>query len=451
MSDNIDILIKSNVAKMFTREHVDTHYMKGMYDMTTEKLTERQASLAILSSLVTSTSEPSIAENTNIYKAGNGIILNLEGAVADNAGCDAIQFNVFRKLGEQGGLKVTISSFNNPVNEDEEEAHTILERVDGVDFFQWLAGFEPQLQSMLSSVAPLEQGAPESVEEYVEDEGEELSEELLSEDEHDEVKEEIEETLERIEQTDADAEVGLTALRGSLAQLASDYANGYVPSVVVPEDKDLRPMDEHDIAAANLLGESYDESAFEGSDQDEEELALWESGEGVIDDSVFNGDHEERDDENSESIPSYLSVVDEDEDDLKAEEWEEKHAEELENVLAVEDPENELPDLGDLHTNLHEVGEDDYFEAGLEAENDHVIHLDEEDEGAVISPANDRIETNVELTDSGDIDVIVVDDEGNVVDSETEEGGSSDESEAESDVLNDDAHFEQPKPHRSDS
>lgn len=398
--------------------------------MTELHLTERQASSAVLSMLISSTQEPQIARNTEIYKSGNGIVLNLEGDIADNAGYNAVQFNIFRKFWDQGKISVVVSLLNTPENPEDKVDHEIIDRVDENDFHDWLQRFEPQLQAMLSGLNPVGDN-PESIDEYIDTEAEIVAEDAVYdeyEEVEEEIEEEIEETLEQIEQDDVDAEVGLTALRGSLAQLASDYANGHVPSVVVPENEDLRPMDEYDIAAANLLGESYDDSAFEGSDQDEEELALWESGEGVIDDSVFNGDHEEPDNENSESIPSYLSVVEYDDED-----WESEHAEELANDLVVEDPENDLPDLGDLHTNLHEVGEDDYADAGID-DDDSVF--DEEEDGAFVSTAANPIEA-----EPGD------DIEGSRTGDDEPETGSEDEG----DILNDDDYFKKLKDHGSEA
>lgn len=51
----------------------------------------------------------------------------------------------------------------------------------------------------------------------------------------------------------------LATLQGTLSNLAKDYARGCAPSVEVPPNDELRPVDEHDIQAADYLAATYDD------------------------------------------------------------------------------------------------------------------------------------------------------------------------------------------------
>lgn len=262
-------------------------------------LTERQAALSILSSLVSITEDPSITEYTDIYKSGNGIVLNLEGDLAEASGYNTIQFNVFRKFWDHNSISVVVSATAYTDGTDDtdgtdstDDDYDILERVSEADFYDWLAGFQPQLEVLLGTIA---------------------------------------------------------AAHRDSASLAEIYAQAEFA----------------DRADAAAHGADY------------------------------------------VSAPTGSLNYEDEESSLDADEWVQQHSEEVFNEIAEEEelqPDAEpkrLPNLGDLHTNSHEVGDDDYVE--IDAVDADFEDIDEEtaddfaeEDGAFISTGNDPIEHDLD-------------------------------------------------------
>lgn len=260
-------------------------------------LTERQAALSILSSLVSITEDPSITEYTDIYKSGNGIVLNLEGDLAEASGYNTIQFNVFRKFWDHNSISVVVSATAYTDGTDgtdgTDDDYDILERVSEADFYDWLAGFQPQLEVLLGTIA---------------------------------------------------------AAHRDSASLAESYAQAEFA----------------DRADAAAHGADY------------------------------------------VSAPTGSLNYEDEESSLGADEWVQQHSEEVFNEIAEEEelqPDAEpkrLPNLGDLHTNSHEVGDDDYVE--IDAVDADFEDIDEEgiaddfaeEDGAFISTGNDPIEHDLD-------------------------------------------------------